>query len=152
MTALIRRESRFGRKWGRLITVATPVLRLGAGDGDRLYTAWSIDEMCECRIAGPLVYSVLGDAGTVMWVGSTGQRLRDRIRAHVQEPAKAQSFTHVVAIPLESVTPQATVGALERRGSLLLQPMMGKRWPRRYGGDLRPKASGCNRTWVAGGG
>jgi hypothetical protein len=22
--------------------------------------------------------------------------------------------------------------------------------PRRYGGDLRPKASGCNRTWVAG--
>jgi hypothetical protein len=21
--------------------------------------------------------------------------------------------------------------------------------PRRYGGDLRPKASGCNRTWVA---
>lgn len=21
---------------------------------------------------------------------------------------------------------------------------------RRYGGDLRPKASGCNRTWVAG--
>src|SRR3954465_5201729 len=24
--------------------------------------------------------------------------------------------------------------------------------PRRYGGDLRPKASSCNRTWVAGGG
>jgi hypothetical protein len=29
----------------------------------------------------------------------------------------------------------------------------GTRWrPRRYGGDLRPKASGCNRTWVADGG
>jgi hypothetical protein len=64
-----------------------------------------------------------------MWVGSTGQRLRDRIRAHLQEPAKARSFTHVVAIPLERAASQATVGALERRGKLLLQPMMGKRWP-----------------------
>jgi hypothetical protein len=131
MTAKIRRESRFGRKWARLITVAAPVLRSGAGDGDLLYTARSIDEMRDCRIVGPLVYTALGDAGAVMWVGSTGQRLRDRIRAHLQEPAKARSFTHVVAIPLERATPQATVGALERRGKLLLHPMMGKRWPSR---------------------
>ena len=33
-----------------------------------------------------------------MWVGSTGQRLRDRIRGHLQEPAKARSFTHVFAM------------------------------------------------------
>jgi hypothetical protein len=66
-----------------------------------------------------------------MWVGSTGQPLRDRIRVHLQEPTKARSFTHVVAIPLEHTTPQATVGALERRGKLLLQPIMGKRWPSR---------------------
>jgi hypothetical protein len=130
VTALIRPESHFGRKWGRLITVAGPILRSGTGDGD-LYTAWPIDEMRGCKIVGPLVYTALGDAGVVMWVGSTGQPLRDRIRTHMQEPAKARSFTHVVAIPLECTTPQATVGALERRGSMLLQPIMGTRWPSR---------------------
>jgi hypothetical protein len=129
VTALIRPESRFGRKWARLITVAAPVLRSGAGDGD-LYTAWPIEEMRDCRVAGPLVYTALGHGGVVMWVGSTGQQLRDRTRAHLRDPAKARSFTHLVAIPLERATPQATVGALERRGKMLLQPMMGNRWPK----------------------
>ena len=50
---------------------------------------------------------------------------------------------------------EGRVGVLERRSKPA--PSFWKRWPRssqnrarRYGGDLRPKASGCNRTWVAG--
>lgn len=136
MTAVIRPESRFGRKWARFIAVAAPVLRSDTGCDD-LYAAWSIDDMRYCRLIGPMVYAALGDGGAVMWVGSTGQPLRERIRAHLRDPAKARSFTHVVAIPLERATPQETVGALERRGKLLFQPMMGKRWPRRSVYDRR---------------
>lgn len=109
--------------------MAGPTVRSDTSDAD-LFTAWSMQELSECPTIGPVVYSVLGERGAVMWVGSTGQPLRDRVRTHLRDPAKAQSFRHVAAIPLDVATPQWIVGAVERRGKLLLDPLMGDRWPR----------------------
>lgn len=131
MTAQIRPSSALGRKWGRLITAAKPHLRTGI-DEPALYTAWDVhDELDQCPAIGPTIYTVLGDFGVVMWVGSTGQPLKDRVRVHLRNPRRAATFKRIAAVPLCSDTPASELGNLERHGRFLLGPAMGSRWPRR---------------------
>lgn len=130
MTLQLRPSSVLGRRWGRLIAAAEPHLLSGL-DEEALYTAWDIHSDLDLYpTVGPSIYTALGDHGVVMWVGSTGQPLKDRLRGHLRDPRRAVSFKRVAAIPLRPDTATVEVGKLERHGRFLLLPAMGSRWPR----------------------
>lgn len=132
MTVQIRPSSTLGRKWGRLITAAGPHLRAGF-DGAALYTTWDIqNELDQYSLIGPTIYTALGDRGVVIWVGSTGRPLKDRICDHLRNPRRAAAFKRVAALTLRPDTAALEVGNLERHARFLLSPTMGTRWPRRH--------------------
>lgn len=129
MTVLIAPSSTLGRKWGRLITAASPHLQ-GGLDRDALYATWDVQtDIDQCAVVGPAIYTALGDQGVVMWVGSTVRPVKDRMRDHLRNPQKAARFKRVAAMPLRSQTSAVEVGKLERHGRFLLRPAMGTRWP-----------------------